>query len=86
MRRLVDLFAAPPTEYRPMPQWSWNGDMTEARITEQLEQFAAQGCGGLFAHARSGHITGYLNGRWFDLWDYAMKEARRLGLAFNIYD
>ncbi|MBI5723768.1 MAG: hypothetical protein HZA50_07420 [Planctomycetes bacterium] len=86
MKRLADLFASPLAEYRPVPQWSWNGDMTEARITEQLEQFAAQGCGGLFAHARSGHITGYLTDRWFDLWDFAVKEARRLGLNFHIYD
>ena len=86
MKYLANLFASPPTEYRPIPQWSWNGDMTEARITEQLEQFAAQGCGGLFTHPRFGHVTGYLTNRWFDLWDFAMKEARRLGLNFHIYD
>ncbi len=86
MARLADVFAEPPAEYRPVPQWSWNGDMTEGRITEQLEQFAANGCGGLFAHARAGHVTGYLTDRWFGLWDFAMREAARLGLTFNIYD
>jgi len=39
-----------------MPQWSWNGELTEGRMTEQLEQFAAQGAGGLFAHARACQI------------------------------
>jgi hypothetical protein len=86
MKRLTELFADPPTEFRPVPQWSWNGDMTEARITEQLEQFAAQGCGGTFAHARQGHVTGYLTERWFDRWAFGVKEARRLGLQFHLYD
>lgn len=86
MEQLGHLFKSPPSEYRPMPQWSWNGDLSEERITEQLEQFAAQGAGGFFAHARSGHITGYLTDRWFELWAYAMREAARLGMEFHIYD
>ncbi len=86
MARLADVFSDPPSEYRPVPQWSWNGELTEARISEQLEQFAERGCGGLFAHARAGHATGYLTKRWFELWAFAMAEAQRLGLSFNIYD
>ncbi len=82
----LDIFRAPPAMYRPMPQWSWNGDLTEVRITEQLEQFAAQGCGGLFTHARPGHITGYMSERWLDLWGFALDEAARRGLEFHIYD
>ncbi len=80
------LFQDPPAKYRTMPQWSWNGEMTEQRIREQLDQFAAQGCGGLFPHARPGHITGYITDRWFELWDYACRYARKLGIEFHIYD
>jgi hypothetical protein len=86
MPPLAEIFANPPVKYRPVPQWSWNGDLSRERITEQLEQFAAQGCGGVFAHARSGHITGYLTERWFELWEFARQEAERLGLQFHIYD
>jgi hypothetical protein len=86
VRSTADLFRTPPVIYRPMPQWSWNGELTEERITEQLEQFAAQGAGGLFAHARAGLITPYLSERWLDLWGHALCEAERLGLEFHIYD
>jgi len=83
---LQALFADPPAAFRPMPQWSWNGDLTRERITKQLAQFAAQGCGGLFTHARPGHITGYLSARFMELWRFALDEAARLGMGFHIYD
>ena len=83
---IADTFRDPPNEYRPVPQWSLNGDLTEERITEQLEQFKEQGCGGLFSHPRPGHITGYLTDRWFELWEFAAAECERLGMDFHIYD
>ena len=86
IRELEALLREPPVEYRPAPQWSLNGDLTEDRIREELDQFAAQGCGGLFAHARPGHITGYLTPRWFELWAYAARAAAERGIAFHIYD
>lgn len=79
-------FADPPAAYRSMPLWVWNGEMTETRITEMLEQFAAQGLGGVFVHPRPGLITEYLSGRWFELWRHALRECKRLGLICNIYD
>jgi hypothetical protein len=60
--------------------------LTEARITEQLEQFVAQGSGGLFTHARPGLVTPYMSKRWLELWGFALKEAARLGMEFHIYD
>ncbi len=83
---LASLFRSPPAACRPIPQWSWNGDLTRERITEQLEQFAAQGCGGLFTHARPGHINGYMSDAYLDLWRFALEEAARLGMAFHICD
>ena len=79
-------FADPPAAYRSMPLWVWNGEVTETRITEMLEQFAAQGLGGVFVHPRPGLITEYLSGRWFELWRHALRECKRLGLICNIYD
>lgn len=86
INELIDRFRNPPRSCRPMPQWSWNEDMTRKRISETLKQFADQGCGGLFMHARPGIMVEYLSERWFKLWTYAMHEAERLGLEWQIYD
>jgi hypothetical protein len=69
-----------------MPLWVWNCEISERRITEMLEQYAARGVGGVFVHARPGLITEYLSGRWFDLWRHAVRECTRLGLQCHIYD
>ena len=69
-----------------MPFLVWNGEVTKARITVILEQFAAQHCGGVFIHPRSGLITEYLSERWFELWAFALRECERLGLECHIYD
>ena len=83
---LVELLRNPPVEYRPMPQWSWNGELSEEHIRQRLQQFADQGIGGLFAHARTNFVTGYISDRFFELWDFAAREAQRLGMQFQIYD
>lgn len=82
----LDKFHNPPASHRSMPLWVWNGEMTEARITEMLEQFAAQGLGGVFVHPRPGLITEYLSERWFELWSFALQECKRLRLECNVYD
>jgi len=80
------LFAEPPATYRPQPFFVWNGQVTRERITECLEQFHAQGCGGAFIHARPGLITDYLSDEWFELFGHAVAEAKRLGMECQIYD
>ncbi len=79
-------FAAPPGAFRPMPLWTWNGRMTNERITETLEQFSEQGFGGSFIHPRPGLVIEYLSEEWFELWGWALKESKRLGMQCNIYD
>ncbi len=79
-------FLSPSAEYRPMPLWTWNGRMTRTRITETLEQFAAQGLGGSFIHPRPGLMNEYLSEEWFELWGWALSESKRLGMQCNIYD
>ncbi|HEX4086188.1 MAG TPA: hypothetical protein VHY22_14830, partial [Chthoniobacteraceae bacterium] len=79
-------FRNPPASHRSMPLWVWNGEVTEARITEMLEQFAARGMGGVFVHPRPGLVTEYLSERWFQLWGFALAECKRLGIECNIYD
>ncbi len=86
INELMEAFRKPESVYRTMPQWSWNGELSRERITEQLEQFAERGAGGVFPHARPGLITAYLSDEWFEMWGHGMREAERLGLQFHIYD
>lgn len=83
---LIALLKNPPVEYRPMPQWSWNGELNEEHIRQRLREFADKGMGGMFAHARTNFATGYISDRFFELWDFAAREAQRLGMQFQIYD
>lgn len=82
----IATFAAPPRTDRPQPLWSWNADLDEARIDAMLAQFAAQGCGGTFIHARPGLVTDYLSQRWFELWRHAARRSAELGMDCHIYD
>ncbi len=79
-------FINPPQQYRSTPYWVWNECMSTERITEQLEQFAAHGCGGVVIHSRVGLVTEYLSAEWFELWNYAQQECKRLELSCNIFD
>jgi len=79
-------FESPPAAFRPMPQWSWNGTIERDRVVEVLRQYAEQGCGGVFMHARWGITNEYLSEEWFELWEFARAEAEKLGLEWHIYD
>ena len=83
---LAERFRDPPANCRTVPQWSWNGDISRDRISRVLRQFKEQGCGGLYMHIRPGITVDYLSEHWFELWDYAMREASKLGLGWHIYD
>ncbi len=72
--------------FRPLPLWSWNGEMSHRRIEETLQQFQARGFGGAFIHPRPGMTTEYLDTHWFELWRVAQAVADRLGLTVHIYD
>jgi hypothetical protein len=79
-------FNDPPAEYRSMPLWVWNDEMSWPRMQEQLRQFKAQGMGGVFIHPRPGMMTEYLSPEWFRLWRLSLEEGKRLGIQVNIYD
>ena len=66
--------------------WAWNGDMNKRQIKEQLESFAEQGMGGVFAHSRAGLKIEYLGEEWFDAFAFSAQECERLGLDLYIYD
>ncbi|MCE5249477.1 hypothetical protein LLG96_04570 [bacterium] len=84
--QLRTLFAEPPAQYRTVPFWVWNDDITEQEIDEQLADFKAENVGGLFIHPRPGLITPYLSDRWFTLCRYAVDKAKTLGIEVWLYD
>jgi hypothetical protein len=79
-------FDRPPASCRHVMFWIWNGQVTERRITEMLEQFAQRGIGGVLVHPRGGLVTEYLSERWWQLWQHSLDECLRLGLECHIYD
>lgn len=86
MDDLLGNLGNPPSSYRSATFWVWNDEMTKEQIKWQLEQLATNGFGGAFIHPRPGLVTEYLSEEWFELWEYAMEEARKLGLFVYIYD
>jgi hypothetical protein len=50
-------FADPPSEYRSMPLWVWNDELSWPRLRQQLAQYKKQGMGGVFVHPRPGLMT-----------------------------
>jgi hypothetical protein len=79
-------FSDPPATYRPQMLWVMNGRMNRERTTEMAEQFAARGIGGGFIHQRPGLVTEYLSPQFFEQWQWALRECRRLGLECHVYD
>lgn len=73
-------------EWRPLPFWFWNGDLSESGIREQLIEMKAQGIGGVMISPRQGMNVPYLSEAYFSLFRYAAVTARELDLSVWIYD
>ena len=83
---LESMFADPPSEYRSMPLWVWNGKVTEAELDRMLIELKDNGFGGLFVHPRPGMITEYLSEDWFSMYEYTVRKGKEMGLEVWIYD
>ncbi|MDR2919764.1 MAG: hypothetical protein LBV72_10425 [Tannerella sp.] len=83
---LESLFADPPSEYRSMPLWVWNGKVTEAELDRMLKELKDAGFGGLFVHPRPGMITEYLSDDWFKMYKYTVEKGKEMGVEVWIYD
>lgn len=75
-----------PNEYKTVPFWVWNDDVSREMIDEQLRDYKQKGFGGLFIHPRYGLITEYASPEWYDLVAYANRKAKKLGLDIWLYD
>ena len=84
--QLFENFENPPVSYRTAPLWVWHDKVSKIRIDRDLAELKAQGFGGVFIHPRYGLITEYLSEEWFDLVQYAVQQAKSLGMQAWIYD
>lgn len=76
----------PSAAYRSAPFWSWNGDMQEQRVSDQLTSFYEAGMGGAFIHSRSGLKTPYMEEQWFACVQAAIDTAVREDGKVYLYD
>ncbi|MPZ96184.1 MAG: hypothetical protein GEU96_15050 [Propionibacteriales bacterium] len=87
-------FAEPPSTSRPHAFWFWNGELTEAELSRQLDEMQGNGVEEFFIHPRQG-LGGefgetendyYLSTDYFDKVGFVLEEARRQGMKAWLYD
>lgn len=90
-RDLPAQFAKPPASARPWVYWFWNnGNVTRAGITADLEAMKRVGIGGVIImdvverFAPPPGTSDFMNAEWQDLFQFAVREAHRLGLEINM--
>ncbi len=82
---LIKQFKNPDAEYEPVVMWFWGDTITEDGITFQMEQFRSQNIINFFVHPAGCNIE-YLSDRYMELIQHVVKEAKRLGMYYWIYD
>ena len=86
IRELIEAFQNPSVEYNPVMMWFWNSDIDESGITFQLEKFREQNVVQFFIHPAAGMSVPYMSDRFLELIKHVVKEAKRLGMKYWIYD
>jgi hypothetical protein len=84
-------FKAPPFYARPHTWWHWiNGHISLEGITRELEAMKSAGLGGFtLFNTSEGTPPGpvkYMSGKWFEMLEHTIDEARRLGLVMGIHN
>ena len=74
------------TKYRSFPFWSWNDELDEKELVNQINWMHENGIGGFFMHARGGLTTPYLGEKWFSCVRACLKRAKELGMEAYAYD
>ncbi len=73
-------------KYQCIPFWSWNDELDEQGLVEQVEWMNDNGVGGFFMHARGGLKTEYLGEKWFSCIKACSEKAQELGMEAYAYD
>ena len=84
--KLKELFQKDLTKYSAIPFWSWNNELDEQVLVQQILDMKEAGMGGFIMHARLGLTTEYLGEKWFSCIEVCLKKARELGMNAWIYD
>lgn len=84
--RLQAILNSPADECRPYPFWFWNGELTDAEITWQLEECRLQRIVTVLIHPRHGLVTPYLGDDYFARIVHTVNECKRLGMKVWLYD
>ena len=84
-------FASPPDSSKPLTWWHWlDGNITKQGITADLEAMKRAGLGGAYMfNCGVGMPQGdvrFLQPRWLEMFDHAVKESERLGITFGIHN
>ncbi len=61
--------------YKPIPFWSWNGELEKEELIRQICWMRETHNGGFFMHARSGLKTEYLSDEWMQCIEACAEEA-----------
>ena len=73
-------------KYQSLPFWSWNDELDEQALCDQIQWMYDNGIGGFFMHARGGLKTEYLGEKWFRCIKACAKKAKELGMEAYAYD
>jgi hypothetical protein len=76
----------PGKEYRGKPFWSWNGELKQQELRDQIKTMKEMGLGGFFMHSRTGLTTTYLGEEWFDGVAACVEEAKKNDMEAWLYD
>jgi hypothetical protein len=85
----VKRFADPPGSSRPSMLWFWTGDVTEADITDQLEDMNSVGIDEfiLFPEFADAPLQPpFFTEQWFELVGHTVNEAKRLGMRMWLFN
>lgn len=83
---MVENFKNPHPDCNAVLMWFWNGHITKEGITFQMEKFREQEIVNFFIHPADGISIKYLSDEFFALIKHAVREAKRLGMKYWIYD
>lgn len=86
MNEIIERLTNIPNHYRPIPFWSWNDDLDEGELVQQIQWMYENGIGGFIMHARGGLKTPYLSEDWMRKVNLCCQEAQKFGMEAWVYD
>ena len=86
IKKIINEFINPGSEYRGAPFWAWNGELEPDELRQQIRDMHKMGLGGFFMHSRVGLATDYLSPKWFECIKACIDEAEKLDMQAWLYD